>query len=459
MSDSFYVKCNGFEENVVLTVKNSFIDSDIRQILIEKDVVHGVKYHNRSCAGLHLIGEALRENYVSSECSAWFNSLSENKQSDHHAINIDTISEDFNGNCPTNRKFDCSPNPPGDIEKRTFDDENSKDKYSCVLCGLNFNSKRSLRIHSGRQHKDKKSPESVRSKYKQQKARVRPPTVGTDEAKEISGGAGCDICGKIYDTELNLKKHVRRSHETKQKPCHICGMMVKELSIHIKYQHLQKDLKKYCCEFCGKGFKGYSGYQFHVAGHTGEKKYSCGGCAKTFRTSSEAKKCERGHQGIYKWNCSLCSYKCHQKNKFVRHMRTHTKSEPYSCPLCVHRAARKDYLQKHILKTHTGVSLEQLESFHPDMYNIQEKISFQEGKESRSTEEMKEKVRESRLSLMKNVEVAESFQTVPGPVVAPQIPESNFSVDDGDNSELMSAGVPPDDLILRREVEVEYFKI
>ena len=60
---------------------------------------------------------------------------------------------------------------------------------------------------------------------------------------------------------------------------------------------------------------------------------------------------------------------------------------------------------------------------------------------------------------MKNVEVAESFQTVPGPVVAPQIPESNFSVDDGDNSELMSAGVPPDDLILRREVEVEYFKI
>ena len=222
---------------------------------------------------------------------------------------------------------------------------------------------------------------------------------------------------------------------------------------------MQKDLKKYCCEFCGKGFKGYSGYQFHVAGHTGEKKYSCGGCAKTFRTSSEAKKCERGHQGIYKWNCSLCSYKCHQKNKFVRHMRTHTKSEPYCCPLCAHRAARKDYLQKHILKTHSGVSLEQLESFHPEMYNIQEKISFQEGKESRSTEEMKEKVRESRLSLMKNVEVAESFQTVPGPVVAPQIPESNFSVDDGDNSELMSAGVPPDDLILRREVEVEYFKI
>ena len=91
------------------------------------------------------------------------------------------------------------------------------------------------------------------------------------------------------------------------------------------------------------------------------------------------------------------------------------------------------------------------------MYNIQEKIVFQEGKESRSTEEIKEKVRESRLSLMKNVEVTESYQA--GPVMAPQVSESNFSVDDDDSSELMSAGVTPDDLILRREVEVEYFKI
>ena len=444
MSDSFYVKCKGFEENVILTVKNCFIDSDIRQILIEKDVDLRVKYHNRSCAGLQLTVDAVEENYVSSECSAWFNSLSQDQDlaRDHHR---NTKSEDFNGNST------AKPPETNANEKETAADENPKDKYSCVICGLNFNSKRSLRIHSGRQHKDEKIPGSTYIQHKPQATQI----VRTDDAKETSGAARCNICGKIYDTELNLKKHVRRSHETKQKPCHICGMMVKELSIHIKYQHLQTNVKKYCCEFCGKGFKGYSGYQFHVAGHTGEKKYSCEGCAKTFRTSSEAKKCERGHQGIYKWNCSLCSYKCHQKNKFVRHMRTNTKSEPYSCPLCVHRAARKDYLQKHILKTHSGVSLEELESFHPDMYNIQEKISFQEGRESRSTEEIKEKVRESRLSLMKNVEMAESGLTHPG------VSQSNFPVAPDDSSELMSAGVRPDDLVLRREgeVEVEYFKI
>ena len=88
----------------------------------------------------------------------------------------------------------------------------------------------------------------------------------------------------------------------------------------------------------------------------------------------------------------------------IRHMRTHTKSEPYGCPLCDHRAARKDYLQKHITKTHTGLSLEQIEGLHPDMYNIEEKITFLEGRESRSTEDILERVRESRLNLIRSFE-------------------------------------------------------
>ena len=86
-----------------------------------------------------------------------------------------------------------------------------------------------------------------------------------------------------------------------------------------------------------------------------------------------------------------------------RHMRTHTKSEPYGCPLCDHKAARKDYLQKHITKTHTGLSLEQIESLHPNMYNIEEKITFVEGRESRTTEDIQDRVRECRLNLVRNL--------------------------------------------------------
>jgi hypothetical protein len=47
---------------------------------------------------------------------------------------------------------------------------------------------------------------------------------------------------------------------------HLCGLMVKKLSDHVKRQHMERDLKKFVCELCGERFKGQSGYQFHLAG-------------------------------------------------------------------------------------------------------------------------------------------------------------------------------------------------
>ena len=457
MSETF--KCRGFDENVVLTVKNSFIDSDLRKILIEEDDDHLIKYHDRSC------GRLLSTGAVSEECSAWFNSLSDDLLGQYHSgETISEVSRDVNGN-PSQSK--SSVEADLDVDKEIESEEN----YNCDSCGENFTTLRSFRIHRGKHHKgavdsdlgsgkslqnSQKHKKRLRSSHKEKRGRPSKTEPELEAEDDGTCSCFCKICGKIYDTETNLKKHVRRCHETAQKPCHICGMMVKELSIHIKHQHLQKDVKKYFCEFCGQGFKGYSGYQFHVAGHTGERKYTCGNCGKCFRTSSEAKKCERGHAGLYKWNCSLCSYKCHQKNKLVRHMRTHTKSQPYSCPLCGHRAARKDYLQKHVLKAHTSLSLEQVESLHPDMYHIQEKVSLQEGKDSRSTEEIKERLRESRLSVMKSFELSDSFDCDPvGDLDQPQaeeVPQDSFSI--SGTSDLMSTAV-----IVATSPEDAYFKI
>jgi len=192
------------------------------------------------------------------------------------------------------------------------------------------------------------------------------------------GETKCHICSKEFENKTLLVRHIRR-HKTSAQPCHLCGQMVKELQVHIKIQHLEKDKLRYFCDLCGRGYKGYASYAFHKAGHTGERNYSCATCAKNYRTSSEQKKCEKAHQGIFKWNCSQCTYRTHQKNKYVRHLRTHTKSEPFQCPLCSQRTARKDYLQKHILKVHDHTSLEALESLYPDMYRIDESISFIKG--------------------------------------------------------------------------------
>ena len=184
----------------------------------------------------------------------------------------------------------------------------------------------------------------------------------------------CSECSKIFESKLKLYWHIKRVHQQKHKPCQHCGLMVKKLSDHVKRQHTEKDVKNFVCEFCGERFKGQSGYQFHIAGHTGEKKYSCMSCGKQFRRSSESYNCERGHQDIFKWRCTLCSFKSHQKNKYVRHLRTHTKSQPYQCPLCDRKAARKDYLQKHIEKSHSQITLKEVEAKHPNLYKIEEKV-------------------------------------------------------------------------------------
>jgi len=448
MTEPMFLNCRGFDENVVLTVKNCFYEEEMRKILIEKSG-EKITYHDRSCTGL-VPFEGSNTRLVSIQCNDWFNSLEQLyfPQINTTTEDFDIFDNEFDDDCIDVVKEKIVKNEVKDVKTETFEEKMlaydksgdeeyvptngtklKPERFECDICGLKFIKKKSLGIHKGKRHKSKGeettsytcSIEGCESGdrnfanvllYKKHMRIVHKlPKRGRKPKQEIpfedegpDGPKACDVCGKIFDTRLNLYKHVKRSHETKQKPCHICGMMVKELSIHVKYQHVQKDMKKYFCEFCGRGFKGYSGYQFHVAGHTGEKKYTCGGCGKNYRTSSEAKKCERGHQGIYKWNCSLCSYRCHQRNKFIRHMRTHTKSEPYGCPLCDHRAARKDYLQKHITKTHTGLSLEQIEGLHPDMYNIEEKITFLEGRESRSTEDILERVRESRLNLIRSFE-------------------------------------------------------
>ena len=296
---------------------------------------------------------------VSVQCNVWFNSLEQ-----HYLPQLSTTNADFDlfpaevdtadyraddvAGAGSQQQTEARPGADNQSDISKFEEEGkpkkvntSKEKFECDLCGLKFNKKKSLGIHKGKRHKETfvndvqcircnvegcdlrdkvfdnilQYKNHMRISHKLPRRGRKPKADLYSEETNLKDTRSCDICGKGFDSRMNLIKHVKRSHETKQKPCHICGMMVKELTIHVKHQHLQKDLKKYFCEFCGRGFKGYSGYHFHVAGHTGEKKYSCGGCGKSFRTSSESKKCERGHQGIFKWNCSLCSYRCHQKNK------------------------------------------------------------------------------------------------------------------------------------------------
>ena len=64
--------CIGFKESLVLSLKDSWTEVDLRQLLIVKDPGEGVSYHNRECKGLR----DKDNNRVSSFCEIWFHNLS-----------------------------------------------------------------------------------------------------------------------------------------------------------------------------------------------------------------------------------------------------------------------------------------------------------------------------------------------------------------------------------------------
>ena len=282
MTEPMFLNCRGFDENVVLTVKNCFYEEEMRKILIEKSG-EKITYHDRSCTGL-VPFEGSNTRLVSIQCNDWFNSLEQLyfPQINTTTEDFDIFDNEFDDDCIDVVKEKIVKNEVKDVKTETFEekmlayDKSGDDEYvptngtklkperfECDICGLKFIKKKSLGIHKGKRHKSKGeettsytcSIEGCESGdrnfanvllYKKHMRIVHKlPKRGRKPKQEIpfedegpDGPKACDVCGKIFDTRLNLYKHVKRSHETKQKPCHICGMMVKELSIHVKYQVL-----------------------------------------------------------------------------------------------------------------------------------------------------------------------------------------------------------------------------
>uniref|UniRef100_A0A096MF99 Zinc finger protein 8-like n=1 Tax=Poecilia formosa TaxID=48698 RepID=A0A096MF99_POEFO len=107
----------------------------------------------------------------------------------------------------------------------------------------------------------------------------------------------CDICGRCYTQQYNLKNHYR-THSGE---------------------------RSFSCETCGKSFSKVSNLNRHKTVHTGERPFSCQSCGKSFS----------------------------QMSILNRHKTIHTSEKPFSCQTCGRRFNRRDKLSMH-MKTHTG---------------------------------------------------------------------------------------------------------
>ena len=250
----------------------------------------------------------------------------------------------------------------------SLQDSQSREKYNCKVCLIEFSSLHYLNKHKKTVHqkvpcaecgKSFRSGSSMNNHIQaahtpDNQNNFRCDTCGksfTDnqllsEHKNVHTGENlpvgrqkrykCDICGKGFLNNRLLSDHTNVHTGGKPYECKFCSSCFASLETHRRHErgHIGDD-KKYKCDICGKGFNANRLLSDHINIHTGEKPYKCKFCSSCFASQKTHRMHERGHTDDQKkFRCDVCG-KGFLRNSFLSdHTNVHTGEKPYKCKFC-----------------------------------------------------------------------------------------------------------------------------
>ncbi|XP_072038266.1 uncharacterized protein [Amphiura filiformis] len=201
--------------------------------------------------------------------------------------------------------------------KRHMHTHTTEGAFFCDLCPRKFTYPSELRLHKVKAHTPGKpdgKERNVRKHVDVVKSKLDPKP---DGASVII----CPECGKSYNYQSQLDKHMKRHTNNRPHICKECGMQFMEI------HHLNQ----------------------HAFTHTGIKPHKCPVCSRGFTLEANMKRHLLIHSGIRNFECHLCRRRFAQKQTLRAHMIVHNDTKPHICKFCGKAFRRNRNLLCHLL--------------------------------------------------------------------------------------------------------------
>ena len=302
-------------------------------------------------------------------------------------IIIDDVDDNENKSDPEWNFQDDNENK-SDPEWNFQDSNGTKEskRYECDLCvpAKSYTRKSSLKEHMTRVHENKNDivhdePKDFQCDYDNCDASYKRKYLLTAHINAVHEGIGhkCDWCGKIFQDNYNLNRHVTCVHE-KQRPnvCQFCPKSYAnkaDLIKHVSAIH-QDNGGKFKCEICERLFTKDTNLIEHKKWkHKDEdpsvpkEQFKCALCDKSYpkRVALKNHMHIKHGRGIDKENiktipCDKCELLFSTDTALRQHLKwkhetVKTKTENMTCDQCNETFVTPRYLKKHKELVHEGV--------------------------------------------------------------------------------------------------------